>query len=266
MMVKKLLVYGFFLLFSMAGYSEYNRSFSEQWIDLSYEFSAETIYWPNADTVKLSNVYEGEKESGYYYSAYQFCAPEHGGTHIDAPVHFGKGHKSIDRVPIEQLVGDAIVIDVSVKALGNRDYLINTGDFAAWESKHGRVPDNAIVLLKPGYGQYWPDRKKYMGSDKLGKEAISELHFPGLDPDAAQWLVEKRKIKAIGLDTPSIDYGQSKIFKCHQIFADKDILIFENVANIDKLPATGAYVIALPMKIKGGSGAPARIVARIPDN
>ena len=204
-MVKRFELYWLLVLSLIIFCTGYNRALSGEWIDLSYDFSSETIYWPNADTFKLSTVFKGETEKGYYYSAYQFCAPEHGGTHMDAPVHFGKGHKSIDQIPIDQLLGDAIVIDVAAKALKNRDYLIVIDDFTTWDSSHGKIPDDAIILLKTGYGRYWPDRKKYMGTDKRGKDAISELHFPGLHHYAAQWLVENRKIKAIGLDTPSID-------------------------------------------------------------
>ncbi|MBD0297112.1 MAG: cyclase family protein, partial [Flavisolibacter sp.] len=94
-----------------------------------------------------------------------------------------------------------------------------------------------------------------------GTEGVAQLHFPGIHPDAAQWLVQHRKIKAVGLDTPSVDYGQSKDFKPHQLLYAQNICGFENVANLNQLPVKGAYIIALPMKIKGGSGGPLRIIA-----
>jgi kynurenine formamidase len=167
---------------------------------------------------------------------------------------------------LEQLIGPAVVIDVSEKAQADRDYQISAENFTAWESQHGKIPNQAIVLLRTGYGKFWPDRLKYLGTDKSGPEAVAELHFPGLHPDAARWLVANRQINAIGLDTPSIDYGQSKLFESHQILFDKNIPAFENVANLDQLPVTGALVFALPMKIKGGSGGPLRIVALVPKN
>lgn len=244
----------------------YSDILGGKWIDLSHDFSEETIYWPTADTFKLDTVFEGETDKGFYYAANQFCAAEHGGTHIDAPVHFAKGANSIDQIPIEQLIGKSIVIDVSNKALKDQDYQINVNDFTEWESVNGKIDDGTIVLLNTGYSKYWPDRKKYMGTDKRGASAVAELHFPGLHPDAAKWLVENRKIKAIGLDTPSIDYGQSKYFRSHQILFKNNVPAFENVANLDQLPATGSLVFALPMKIKGGSGAPLRIVAVIEKN
>ena len=90
---------------------------------------------------------------------------------------------------------------------------------------------------------------------------MAELHFPGLSPEAAKWVTENRKVNAIGLDTPSIDYGQSKDFLTHRILTAAGLTIYENLCNLDQLPVTGGYVIALPMKIKGGSGSPLRIVA-----
>ncbi len=235
-----------------------------QWIDLSYDFSDETIYWPTAETFKFDTVFAGFTDSGFYYTAYQYCAAEHGGTHLDAPIHFAEGKKTIDQLSISQLVGPAAVIDVSDKALDDRDYQVSAADFQAWEKTHGKLPDGSIVLLRTGSGKFWPDRETYMGTAELGPAAVAKLHFPGLAPDAATWLVENRKIKALGLDTPSIDYGQSTLFESHQILFKENIPGFENVANLEKLPETGAFIIALPMKIKDGSGGPLRIVAFLP--
>ena len=235
-----------------------------RWIDLTHEFSAETIYWPNAETFQHEAIFVGMTEKGVHYEAYNYSAAEHGGTHIDAPIHFADGRKSVDEIAIDQLIGPAVVIDVKGKCASNRDYQVSVDDFLTWEKKNGRIPDGAIVLLNTGSAQYWPDRVKYMGTDKRGDEGIAALHFPGLHPDAAKWLVEERTIGAIGLDTPSIDYGQSTHFESHVVLFKKNIPAFENVARIDDLPATGATIIALPMKIKGGSGGPLRIVAFLP--
>ena len=235
-----------------------------RWIDLTYDFSNDTVYWPTAKPFKLETVFEGFTTKGYYYSAYQFSAAEHGGTHIDAPVHFAVGKRTLDQIPVDQLIGPAIVIEVSKKALNNRDYQISVDDLITWEEVNGRIPNGTIVLLRTGYGQYWLDRARYMGTGRRGSEAVPELHFPGLHPDAARWLVINRKIHAIGLDTPSIDYGQSELFESHQILFAQNIPAMENLARLDALPTKGAWVVALPMKIKGGSGGPLRIVARLP--
>jgi len=235
-----------------------------QWVDLTYSFDSTTLYWPNNQTgfVHTTDA-DGITPLGYFYSSYSICTPEHGGTHLDAPIHFAKDKLTIDQIPLTSLTGNAIVIDVSENALKNKDYLIQVSDIEAWEKKNGQIDKNTIVLFRTGYGQFYPDREKYFGTALKGLEAIPLLHFPGIDPVTTQWLVEKRNIKALGLDTPSMDYGQSKDFQTHRILLDKNKPGFENVANLDKLPAKGIYVVALPMKIGKGSGGPLRIIAGI---
>lgn len=258
------IIFTFFLLFTINSCQK--NSFPDgQWVDLTYDFSDETIYWPTAEGFKLTTVFKGPTEKGFFYFSNNYMASEHGGTHIDAPNHFAYERKTVDEIPLSQLTGNAIVIDVSEKALKNPDYLVSVEDFTSWEEKYGKIKDGTIVLLRTGYGKYWPDREKYLGTSEKGADAVAKLHFPGLGPEAAKWLVENRSINAIGLDTASIDYGQSQYFRAHQILFEQNIPAFENVANLDKLPAKGAYVIALPMKIKDGSGAPLRIVAILPN-
>jgi len=230
-------------------------------IDLTYAFDANSVYWPTAEQFKLETDFEGVTDKGYFYSAYRFSAAEHGGTHLDSPVHFAKGHLTVDELPLDRLMGSAIVIDVTTKCATNPDYLVSVADFENWEKQNGRIAPDTIVLLRTGFGKFYPDRKKYLGTDERGADAVPKLHFPGLDPEAARWLTQNRSIKAIGLDTASIDRGQSTLFESHRILFDKNIPAFENVANLDQLPVKGFSVIALPMKIKGGSGGPLRIVA-----
>lgn len=230
-------------------------------IDLSHTYDSKTIYWPTAEGFQLEKLFAGRTKGGYYYAANNIRTAEHGGTHIDAPNHFAKGRNSVDRIPLTQLIGKAVVIDVSKKAMKNRDYQVSVQDFVDWEDENGPMPIGAIVLLRTGYGKYWPNRVKYMGTKKRGEQGVAELHFPGLDPYTAKWLTKKRKVKAIGIDTPSIDYGPSKNFQSHVNLFKSNIPAFENLANLGKLPIKNFYVIALPMKIRGGSGGPLRIVA-----
>ena len=267
--IRIIMCYAIFLLgiLSVQAAAEQERiSLPEgRWIDLTHDFSADTIYWPTAEGFSLITDFAGETDRGYYYEAHSYKAAEHGGTHIDSPIHFAEGKQSLDEIPLDRLTGEAVVLDVSKKALKNPDYLVSVEDFTGWESEHGRIPEGAIVLLNTGYAQFWPDRVRYMGTDERGLDAVANLHFPDLGPEAANWLVENRNIASIGLDTPSIDYGQSKLFMSHRILFAENIPAFENVANLDKLPPVGAVVIALPMKIKGGSGGPLRIVAIVPE-
>lgn len=231
-------------------------------IDLTHEFSDESVYWVTSEEFELETVAKGPTEMGFYYSANNFSGAEHGGTHIDAPIHFAENRQSVNEIPLEKLIGKAIKIDVSNKALKDRDYLISIDDFKNWETvQNMQIPDGSIVLLETGYSQFYPDKLTYLGTDKRGPDAVKDLHFPGLSPGAAQWLVDERNINAIGLDTPSIDYGQSIYFKSHVILLSENIPAFENLTNLNLLPYKDFTVIALPMKIKGGSGGPLRIVA-----
>jgi len=235
-----------------------------QWIDLTHDFSDDTIYWVTAEPFKRTTVAEGKTDKGFYYSAYNFSAAEHGGTHIDAPVHFAEGKKTVDQIELGQLIAPGVKIDVSAKAADDRDYLISVEDIKAWETVNGNIPDGSIILLQTGFGSRWPDKKSYLGTDQKGPDAVKDLHFPGLHPDAAKWLVENRKFNAIGIDTASIDRGQSTDFASHVALMTNNIPAFENVASLDKLPAAGFHIFALPMKIKGGSGGPLRIAASVP--
>ena len=239
---------------------------SQTIIDLSHDYSKETIYWVTAKQFDMDTVFAGQTEGGFYYSANNFSTAEHGGTHLDPPIHIAEKGLTVDQIPLESLIGPAIKIDVSRKALANRDYLISIEDLKSWESNTGiDIPKGSIVLLETGYSKFYPDHVKYMGTDQRGPEAVELLHFPGLSEEAAIWLTENRSIKAIGIDTPSIDYGQSKLFKAHVVLLSNNIPAFENLTNLDKVPVKDFQIIALPMKIKGGSGAPLRAVALIPN-
>ena len=223
------------------------------------------MFWPTtAQRWVLNKEAEGETAGGYYYSANNFASAEHGGTHIDAPVHFAKGKLSVDRIPLDSLIAPAIVIDVTDASARDADYQITAEDLQNFESQHGPIPSGTIVLLKTGFASRWPDAQRYLGTAERGEAAVARLHFPGLHPSAAEWLVSNRSVKAVGIDTASIDYGQSTLFETHRTLMGRDIPALENLASLDRLPPTGAFLIALPMKIGGGSGAPLRAVALIP--
>ncbi len=236
---------------------------SGTWIDLTHEFSEETVYWVTAEPFKRTTVAEGKTDKGFYYSAYSFSGAEHGGTHLDSPIHFAEGKKTADQIDIKELIGPGVKIDVTAKAAADRDYLITASDITDWEAANGAIPDGSIVLFQTGFAKRWPDLKTYLGTDQKGPDAVKELHFPGLHPDAARWLVANRKIKAVGIDTASIDFGQSTLFESHVALMTNNVPAFENVGDMSGLPAKGFHVFAFPMKIKGGSGGPLRIAALI---
>jgi kynurenine formamidase len=228
-------------------------------VDLSHEYSGDAIFWPTAEGFTLDVVSEGITPQGYYYAANNFSGAEHGGTHVDAPVHFAKGRWSVEQIPLDQLVGPAMVVDVSAKAAADSDYQVSVADLTAWEQSHGSF-HGTIALIRTDYSKRWPDAERYLGTAERGESAVAKLHFPGLDPEAARWLAD-RNVRSVGIDTASIDFGQSRLFETHRTLYDKNIPGLENLTNLDQLPATGAFVVALPMKIKGGSGAPLRAIA-----
>lgn len=233
-------------------------------IDLSHSFDGDTIYWPTEQGFVLERAFAGVTDGGYYYEAHRFRSAEHGGTHLDAPIHFAEGAAAVDALHPSELSGPAVLIDVTEACDRDRDYQISQADFLAWEAEHGRLPRSAIVLLRTGMARYWPERARYLGTELRGPDGVAALHFPGLDPLAAEWLVSDRRIRAIGIDTASIDHGPSRDFRAHRVLFAAGIPAFENLANLDKLPYTGFSIVALPMKIAGGSGAPLRIVALMP--
>jgi len=229
-------------------------------LDMTHTFSKETLYWPTGERFEHGRVAWGKTAGGFWYSSFTYGANEHGGTHVDAPIHFAEGTRSVDQIPLDQLVGPAVVIDVTAGARGDADYLVSVADIEAFEKQHGAIEPETIVLIRSGWGAYWPDAKKYLGSDAPGD--VENLHFPGVSAEAAQVLVA-RKVAVVGIDTASIDYGATRDFPAHQALAAAEIAILENVAQLDELPVKGAYLFALPMKIGGGSGGPCRIVALV---
>ena len=231
-------------------------------VDLTYAFGPDTVYWPTAKPFVLERLAFGKTHAGFWYAANNICLAEHGGTHVDAPIHFAEGKWSADQIPVDKLIGPATVIDVRSQAARDPDYRVTVEDIRRWEKAHGRIPDGAIVLALTGWGRFWPDKKKYLGTDKPGD--VDNLHFPGFSQEVAEFLIREREIDAVGIDSASSDYGQSKNFITHRILSGASKPALENVANLDRLPPRGATVIALPIKIMGGSGGPVRIIALLP--
>ena len=228
--------------------------------DLTHSFGADTLYWPTSPSAfELTELSHGQTAGGYFYAANTLSTPEHGGTHLDAPIHFAEGGWTADAIPVERFIGPGVVINVEEQARNNPDYLLSPQDIKEWESEHGTIPTASIVLLRTGWAEFWPDRKAYLGDDTRGD--ASHLHFPSFGVEAARLLVERRGAVALGVDTASIDYGASTDFLVHRLASSANVMGLENVANLDLLPPSGAWIVALPMKIAGGSGGPARIVA-----
>jgi kynurenine formamidase len=231
-------------------------------VDLTHDFDERTIYWPNAQPFRWEKESWGRTPGGYWYTAARYGASEHGGTHLDSPVHFGEGQATSEQIPLARLTGPAAVIDVSAACAQDADYRVRVEDITDWERAHGRLPDGAIVIIRTGWGSRWPDRERYLGSGAPGD--VANLHFPGLSREAAELLARDRRIDGVGIDTASLDHGPSRDFIAHQVLNGAGIYGLENLAALERLPPSGATIIALPMKIKGGTGGPVRAIALLP--
>jgi kynurenine formamidase len=232
-------------------------------VDLTHPFDARTVYWPTSPGgFVLDTLAYGMTEGGWFYASNAISTPEHGGTHLDAPLHFAQGQAAADEVPLERLVARAVVIDITAQAAEDPDYTLTAEAVAAFESEHGTIEEGTIVLLRTGWSRYWPDRKTYLGDDTPGD--ASNLHFPSYGEDAARLLVEQRRVAALGVDVASIDIGASTDFRVHRVAGAAGVPGLENLTSLDRIPPRGAFVAALPMKIAGGSGGPLRAIALVP--
>ena len=232
-------------------------------VDLTHTYNAKTIFWPTSPIkFEHTQLAYGDTPGGYFYSSYSFAMPEHGGTHLDAPIHFYRGKRSAEQIPLQQLVTQVFVIDVRLHASADRDYRLSLADVKAFEAKHGAITAGSSLLLRTGWSAHWPNTKAYMGDDTPGD--ASNLSFPSFGIEAIEYLVKTRKVGLIGVDTASIDYGKSTAFMVHRVIGEANIPALENLTNLGPLPATGALLVALPIKIEGGSGGPARVIAIVP--
>ena len=229
-----------------------------QLLDLTYPLNDTSPYWPgeNYQPFKLVTIATLEKD-GVLSKAVSF--PEHLGTHIDAPNHFEANQPAVDKIKPEQLFAPAVKIDIAPKADADADCAMTLDDVVAWESEHGAVPDGAVVLIHTGWGRFWTNYDRYKNQDVRGT-----LHFPGCSKAAAEYLVEKRNVRGLGIDTLSIDPGTSKTFDVHHVMNGATRYILENVAHLDELPAMGFYLVVAPIKIENGSGGPTRVFAIVP--
>ncbi|HEX4001627.1 MAG TPA: cyclase family protein [Candidatus Acidoferrales bacterium] len=226
-------------------------------VDMTYTINGHLPSWPGDDKTFETQVVATYAKDGYF--ARSFWTLEHYSTHMDAPLHFAPGKASIAEIPVTHFFGPAEVIDVRDEAAKNPDYRLTAARVEKWEAAHGRIPAGAIVLLRTGWASRWPDQKRYRNQDAQGV-----MHFPGFGADSAKLLVARGAV-GLGIDTLSIDYGASKNFEVHHVDLPAGLYNLENLANLDQLPATGAFLIAAPIKMEGGSGGPCRVFAVLPE-
>ncbi|NKB33819.1 MAG: cyclase family protein [Pseudomonadales bacterium] len=228
-------------------------------IDLSHAYDDTTLFWPTSPIdFEHNELAYGPSGNGYFYSAYTFATPEHGGTHLDAPIHFSEGAETVGQLELNDLFAPLVIVDVTAQANRDRNYRLQAEDIQQFENEHGTIAAGSAVFIRTGWSRYWPDAQSYLGDDTPGD--ASNLSFPGLGVGAAELLMS-RDIALIGIDTASIDYGPTENFPVHVVLATEAVPALENLTNLQRLPQTGAYVLAAPMKIGEGSGAPARVIA-----
>jgi kynurenine formamidase len=225
-------------------------------LDLSYAINDKLVPWPGDEKFFEAKVNASVEKNGYFTRS--FWMLEHYGTHLDAPAHFPPGKATVDQIPVKQLFGSAVVIDVRAESGKDANYQLGAAHVEEWEKRHGRIPEGAIVLLRTGWASRWPDVQKYRNQDAKGK-----MHFPGFSTEAAKLLIE-RKVSGLGCDTLSIDYGASEDFAVHHLALGAGLYHLENLADMSELPETGAFLIVAPIKLEGGSGGPVRVFALLP--
>jgi kynurenine formamidase len=225
-------------------------------LDLSYAISDKLVPWPGDEKFFEAKVNASVEKNGYFTRS--FWMLEHYGTHLDAPAHFPPGKATVDQIPVKQLFGPAVVIDVRAESGKDADYQLGAARVEEWEKRHGPIPEGSIVLLRTGWSSRWPDAQKYRNQDAKGK-----MHFPGFSAEAAKLLIE-RKVSGLGCDTLSIDHGASSDYAVHHLALGAGLYQLENLADMSELPETGAFLIVAPIKLEGGSGGPVRVFALLP--
>ena len=248
------------LLVAMSGWCD--RAEAQRLVDLTYAFDETTQVWPNNLPFHRDATVRGGTKTEAWYATGQVLLSEHAGTHMDAPLHFAQGQVGIDQIPVERLMGPVVVIDVRVAVAGDSDYRLSLTDIQRWEARYGTIPTGAVVMMLTGWGAYWTDRERYFGTTT--PDLPTRLHFPGFSREVAEFLVAERRIHGVGIDTPSIDHGPSQDFSVHRVLNGAGLYGLENVARLDEVPPSGGTLLALPMKIAGGTGAPVRIIVILP--
>jgi len=243
-----------FLFASRRAPQPMQSSFTDM-VDLTHSLSERGPNWEGSERSPFEARQLGDLQRDGYFSRV-ITLPEHFGTHIDAPAHFAAGGWTVDQIPPQRLIGPLALLDVRAKCSANADYQITFSDIADWERAHGQIPPGAIVLANTGWAVRWNSMQAYRNVDARGAK-----HYPGYAPDAVKFLVEARGIYGIGIDTMGVDYGPSEDHPNHQYTGAHNIYHLENIANLDKVPASGAILLAAPAKLEGGSGGPARIFA-----
>ena len=221
--------------------------------DLTYPFTTDFPAFAVGEESQRKT-YVTIEDDGYYMQEWRIL--EHTGTHVDAPGHFTPGGRLSTELQLSELITPAVVVDISARAARDPDAVVTVADLVAFERRHARIPRGAAVLMYSGWGAKVGDPDAYRGTDAAGT-----LHFPGFSVDACEWLLRKRGIRSLGVDTLSIDPGESETFETHLALTGADRYGLENLANLDRMPRHGATIFVGLIPYEGGSGGQARVLA-----
>ncbi len=230
-------------------------------IDLTHPLDAAGCAWPGEPPFRLEPPEVASLPDGTRVVSHRFSSPEHFGTHLDAPAHLVAAGQTVEALPLERLVAEGACVDARDAVGDDPRARVTRPVFEAWEARHGRITRGSIVLVATGWSARWGDPLRYLGSADCSAAGATALAFPGLDAEAARWLADERGIGAVGIDTAGIDPGDSADLAAHRALLPRGVIVLENLARLETLPARGFLVVALPLPIRGGSGAPARVVA-----
>ena len=225
-------------------------------LDLSHPITPDIPLWPGDPAVEFHGVSQRDRH-GYFLR--RFAMGEHSGSHLVSPSTYHDDGIDPDGVPAESLVLPAVVIDASDRASLDSDYALSTGDVAEWERRHGPIAPNALVLLNTGWSRFWDQPKRFLNIDGAGA-----MRTPGFGLEAARFLLEWRHAAGLGIDTHGIDPGADSGFTVSRLALARSALVLECLNNLDLMPPTGATVVVGRLRLVGGSGSPASVLAFTP--
>ncbi len=232
---------------------------SKRFVDLTHTFGPTTPHWKGFGEEQVKTLYTIKKDG---FKVQQFTHVGQWGTHIDPPAHFHEGLRTVDTVPITEMLMPLVVLDVHDKVAKNPDYVVSLDDVKAWEAKHGRVPEHAFVAMRTDWSKRWPDDAAMQNRDKAGV-----AHYPGWSKDVLKLLYEDRKITASGHETTDTDPGIATTkddYSLESYILGLNHYQIEMLANLDQVPEAGALAIVTWPKPDGGTGFPARVIAIVP--
>ncbi|GLV44973.1 Cyclin A [Carabus blaptoides fortunei] len=231
----------------------------EKPVDLTWNFDNNTIYWVGVQPFTFTKVLAEFTKGNFWLAMNEFCAGEHGGTHIDAPYHFNKEGLKVGDIPLERLIAHGVVIDISKEVeITGPSAKLEASHLIKWVEQNGEFESNTVILVKFGWSQYFHNKTEFLGTIQ---ESSNSLHFPGLSEEAAQWIADTKKVVGVGVDTASIDPGSVTAGLAHRVLNGQNIYLLENVKLLEDLPARDFTLLVMPMKIREGTGAPLRLVA-----